>query len=192
MIALKQAQWVCPVLLVLGSASIAACSKDPPPTPSAPPTEVKPVAAPAAEKPAAPAGAPGAGDFSGSSIANAKALKPGVPLAVTLPCSGSVFVGPFTFNKDPERVLIQTLGRSNSGGQECLGGSWQDKSGTFLETAGFGCPEGTNTSPGTAQFDYSPGNGGHGANPVFLELKAPDGLAADCKPPTVTLTLPAL
>lgn len=134
-------------------------------------------------------GTDGGGDGSGSSIANARALSKTSPATFTIPCAGAMYIGPFRFTRDPETLALHSVAKSPSGAQICAGGSWVDSSGTFSGTVGLGCPEAEKVAETDVTFEYSPGNGGNGTNPVYLMVKFDEAKPAGCKSAEVTLSL---
>lgn len=121
------------------------------------------------------------------SIAEARPLAAGQSLPeFDVPCESSFYVGPFRFTADPQTVGTRTTLRSTTAEQVCgLRAEWVDGTGTFASTAGVGCAEGDQAMLAEQTFTYSPGNGGSGANPVYLHLERHD--PAGC--PALRLTL---
>ena len=140
-----------------------------------------------APKPAAGAGTDGGGDRSGTSAANARALLKGAPVALKLDCKQTVYFGPFQMAKDPETLTIKSTSKTPSGVQVCIGSEFHDSKGAHVGGGAMGCVDGTHTGAGTAAYEYSPGNGGAGANPVYLSVKFAEPKPEGC--PTVDLTL---
>lgn len=172
-----RAALACALLLPLG------CNKKEPPAP--------PPVASAAPAPAA-SGAPGAGDRSGKSIANAMPVVRGTPTKFRLPCSGAgVFVGPFAFTKSPEILSLRAEIKGTTGEQVCRGEAhFVDGAGGKPAVAGLPCVEGGNPAAVTLTHEHSPHNGGNDANPVFWHLRGGDPLPDGCGTLDVTLTLP--
>ncbi|MBS2020654.1 MAG: hypothetical protein JST00_47815 [Deltaproteobacteria bacterium] len=167
--------------------ALAACSRDEA-------AKNKPVATkPAATTvPAASAGAPGAGDRSGTSIANAKPVVPGVPTTFTLPCNASaVYVGPFSMSKDPETLVVNAEVKGTTKSQVCVvEGHWVDAKGGNPAIAGLPCVEGGVAQKTTLAYEYSPGNGGSGVNPVYWRIKLDAAKPAGCDTVEITLRTP--
>lgn len=65
--------------------------------------------------------------------------------------------------------------------------TWVDTQDQTVGTAGIGCPEGEGAANAESVSEYSPDNGGSGANPVYLRIvrEGPEG----CPPVGLTLTL---
>ncbi len=176
---------LAPLLLAL---CLEGCTKDAPPPPTDKPSTT--ATATTARSVSAAQGTDGGGDGSGSSLANAKALQKGAPATFTLTCSATVYIGPFRFTKDPEKLVIQGKGKNSSAAQICVGGEWLDGSGKVIGPSGIGCADGKGAAEGKPEIEYSPGNGGSGANPVYLALKFSDPKPAGCPSIDVTLSLP--
>jgi len=141
--------------------------------------------------PVAEGAAPGAGDKSGTSSANAKALEKGKPVDLVVPCKGKTYVGPFTFSKDPSKLQIAVeLKNESSQDQICAGGWWVDGAETFVENARIGCVEKALPRKETFSAEYSPHNGGSSANPVFLKLGFDEDQPDGCQSIKVKLSLP--
>lgn len=166
------------------SLAVLACAKEPR-------KEERPGAAAsparAAAAPPAASGAPGAGDKTGSSLANARALTQGSPVTFELPCDAPVVLGPFRFTRDPEKLAVHARARSLQGEQICVGGSWVKATGAPAGGAGVGCPEGPHEAIQDVEYEYSPGNGGNDGNPVFLRFAHEPPRPKGCA--TVSLTL---
>lgn len=171
-----------PLLAIVG------CTKEAPPAPKD--KTPAPSATAAAPKASAAQGTDGSGDGSGSSIANARALRKGTPATFTLTCSATVFTGPFRFTKDPEKLLIEAKAKNASPSQICVGGEWLDGSGKVIGPSGIGCADGKGSAEGKPELEYSPGNGGNGTNPVYLALKFGEPKPEGCPSIDVTLLLP--
>lgn len=168
----------------------AACTKkDPPPAP----TPAPPPAAPASAAPAAKSdkGAPGAGDRSGKSIANAMALRPGAPLSFRASCSGApLYVGPFTFTKSPEKLQIRAEVTGTSKEQICWGvAHFVDGAGARPSVAGLPCVENGQPHSTTLEYEYSPHNGGSDVTPIYWELKSDEKKPEGCHTVDVKLSL---
>lgn len=174
------------ISVMLAPLLVAGCTKDAP----APPKEKPTTAATAAPKVTAAQGTDGGGDGSGTSMANARALQKGAPATFTLTCSATVYVGPFRFTKDPEKLLIQGKTKNASTAQICVGGEWLDGAGKVIGPSGIGCADGKAAAAGNPELEYSPGNGGNGANPVYLALRFSEPKPAGCPSIDVTLSLP--
>jgi len=160
---------------------VAGCNRDQPS-----PNKAAPSAAPAA----APAsGTDGGGDGSGAGLANARALKSGSPVTLTLTCSAKVWFGPFALTKDPQKLLIDGKMKTPTGKQICMGGEFTDKTGAHVGGTSFGCADGTHGAEGTSTYEYSPGNGGSGATPVYLALAFGEPKPEGCPSAEVTLSL---
>ncbi|MBK6465394.1 MAG: hypothetical protein IPF92_30975 [Myxococcales bacterium] len=168
----------------------AGCTKkqDPPPPPAA---------TPAAPAPAAPAaksdkGAPGAGDRSGKSIANAMALRPGAPTTLRAACSGApVYVGPFTFAKSPTKLELRAEVKGTSAAQICRGTAhFVDSAGKRPQTAALPCVQDGKPVTVTIEHEYSPHNGGSDVTPLYWELKNDEKKPEGCDTIDVKLTLP--
>jgi hypothetical protein len=167
------------VLGITGLASLGlGCNRD----------KVAPVPTPT-EAPKPAQGGKGGGDGSGSSIPNARALAKATPATFAVPCTGAMYFGPFTFTKDPEELTIHATAKTPSGDQICVGGQWVDSAGKFLEVAGMGCPEAAHVAESDVKFTYSPGNGGHGAKPIYLMAKFDEAKPPGCKTAEVTLSI---
>lgn len=168
------------VVTVIVLAGLVACSRDEA-AKKAPPT-----------MPAGSAGAPGAGDRSGTSIANAKALTRGTPTTFTVPCNGAaVYVGPFALTRDPEKLVINADVKGTTNAQVCISsGHFVDAKDAHTGVAGIPCVE--QGKPGSAKlvYEYSPGNGGNGATPVYWSVKHDEVKPPSCDTVTVTLTQP--
>jgi hypothetical protein len=137
------------------------------------------------------AGAPGAGDKSGSSSANAKELVKGKPVEVSVPCKGRVYFGPFTFSKDPSKIeLSAELVNDSSQDQICAGGWWVDGAERFVENARIGCVEKKLPRKDTFAAEYSPHNGGSNANPIYLQLGFDEDQPDGCQSIRVKLNVP--
>lgn len=165
---------------------IGGCTKDAPPPPKDKPATT---AAPGPKVTAAE-GTDGGGDGSGTSIANARALRKGTPATFTLTCSATVYVGPFRFAKDPEKLLIDGKTRNASADQICVGGEWLDGAGKVVGPSGLGCADGKGTGAGKPELEYSPANGGNGTNPVYLALHFSEPKPAGCPSIDIALSLP--
>lgn len=179
---MKHARHLFLVLFSLSACSRDELGKNPPPSRGAAPSAA----------PAASAGAPGAGDRSGSSIANAKALLPRAPVTFTVPCDGSpVYVGPFTLARDPERVVVRAEAKGTSKAQVCVTDAhWVDAKGGNPSIAGIPCVEDGRTEKATLSYEYSPGNGGASVNPVYWRIKLDGPKTAGCDTVQVTLSYP--
>lgn len=140
-----------------------------------------------APKPAAGQGTDGGGDRSGTSAANARALLKGAPVALKLDCKHTVFFGPFQMAKDPETLTIKSTSKTPSGTQVCIGSEFHDAKGTQVGGGAMGCVDSAHVVEGAATYEYSPGNGGAGANPVYLSVKFAEPKPEGC--PSVDLTL---
>lgn len=171
---------------VVGFAGLVACSRDdvaksspPPPKSAAPPASASAVA-------------PGAGDRSGTSIANAKALVRGTPTTFTVPCTGAaVYVGPFTLAHDPQKLVLQAEVKGTGKGQVCTpDGQFVDAKDQSPRVAGLPCVEEGKAQAVKLEYEYSPGNGGNAANPVYWRVKQESAKPAGCETVTVTLTHP--
>lgn len=169
----------------------AGCTKKQDPAPTAPPA-----ATPAAPAPAAPAaksdkGAPGAGDGSGKSIANAMALRPGASASFRAACSGApIYVGPFTFTKSPEKLQLRAEVKGTSAQQICRGTAhFVDSAGGRPAVAGLPCVHDGKTETATIEHEYSPANGGSDVTPVYWELKNDEKKPEGCDTIDVKLTL---
>lgn len=141
-------------------------------------------------EPAAAAGAPGAGDRSGKSIANARALVAGTPTVFQVPCTGEkVYVGPFTMRHDPERLVVRASVKGTSASQVCIHeGHWVDARGEHPAIAGLPCVEGAAATETKLEYEYSPGNGGSSMTPVYWQVRHSEPKPA-CETVTVTLSL---
>lgn len=164
--------------VMLAAMLLGGCTKDAP----APPKD--------GPKVTAAQGTDGGGDGSGTSIANARALRKGAPATFTLACSATVYVGPFRFTKDPEKLVLQGKAKNSSTAQICVGGEWLDGTGKVLGPSGIGCADGKAAAEGKPELEYSPGNGGNGANPVYLALKFGEPKPPGCPSIDVALSLP--
>lgn len=121
----------------------------------------------------------------GTSIASATPLPVGAKVEGTLACGQKAYVGPFEFTKDPETIEIKASIRTvAASGQACGGGHSVDKTGQPVATLGFGCSTG-GPHEEVVSLQYSPGNGGSGATPVYFEVMLAD---AACEEAVVTLT----
>lgn len=120
-------------------------------------------------------------------MANARAVRPGAAVAFTLDCKASMYFGPFRFTKDPEKLSLVSTAKSPRGEQVCIAGDWLDKTGAHVGGAAIGCVDGPHTADGTAVYEYSPGNGGAGANPVYLRTSFGEPKPSGC--PSIELTL---
>lgn len=138
-------------------------------------------------KPATGLGTDGGGDRSGTSVANARALLKGTPVALKLDCKQTVFFGPFQMAKDPETLTIKSTSKTPSGAQVCIGSEFHDPKGAHVGGGAMGCVDSAHAGTGAATYEYSPGNGGAGANPVYLSVKFADPKPEGC--PSVDLTL---
>lgn len=174
-------------LVVIGSVSVVACSRDEagktaPPTPKAAPSAM----------PVASGGAPGAGDRSGSSIANAKPLLKGTPTTFTIPCNGTpVYVGPFTLSRDPEKLVIRAEAKGTSANQVCTSdGHFVDAKDANPTVSSIPCVEGGKAQQAKLEYEYSPGNGGSGMTPVYWRVKSDGAKPAGCDTVVVTLSYP--
>lgn len=106
----------------------------------------------------------------GGSLQTATPLAPGQSVTANLACGQHAFVGPFRFTSEGERLVIRTeVQAANAPTQGCVGGSVVDERGGFIATTGAGCSEGA-AVPGSIEYAYTPGAGGPGANPVYLDL----------------------
>lgn len=168
----------------------AGCTKKEEPVPTSPGST------PAAPAPAAPAaksdkGAPGAGDRSGKSIANAMALRPGAPTTLRAACSGApVYVGPFTFTKSPTKLELRAEVKGTSAAQICRGAAhFVDSAGGRPQVAGLPCVHDGKTETATIEHEYSPANGGSDVTPVYWELKNDEKKPEGCDTIDVKLTL---
>lgn len=162
-----------------------ACKKEAPP-PGTNPPHAKAASAPAGTQ----AGTDGNGDGTGSSVANARALRKGGAITFPLSCAGATYVGPFRFSKTPEELSISATARSPTGAQICFGGEWLDASGAYVGGVGIGCVDGKHVADGKITFEYSPHNGGNGANPVYLVTRFTEPKPEGCPSGEVTLKLP--
>lgn len=160
------------------------CTKKDEAAPTPPPPAT---ASAAAKKPPALSGTDGGGDGSGSSIANARALRAGESVALKVTCNATLYLGPFRFTKDPETVTVAGTFKTPTGDQICLGGDWVDVAGKSGAPGGLGCVDGKHVGDGKATFEYSPGNGGNNTNPAYLALKFAEPKPAGC--PSLDLTL---
>jgi hypothetical protein len=100
-----------------------------------------------------------------------------------------MYVGPFTFSKDPEELKVHATAKTPSGEQICVGGQWVDSAGKFIEVAGLGCPEAAHVAESDLKLTYSPGNGGNGAKQAYLMAKFNEPKPAGCKSAEVTLSV---
>lgn len=170
-------------------ACVGACNKDTPPPPPAP------VPPPASGGKAAPAGqavsgTDGGGNGTGTSIANARALRNGTPVNFALSCTGVMYFGPFRLTHDPETLKVLSTIKSPSGAQICPKSEWLDASGAHVAGAGMGCIDDKHVGEGTPSYEYSPGNGGSSTSVVYLRVAAPDEKQPGCPSLDVTLRLP--
>lgn len=121
-------------------------------------------------------------------LRDARPLGRGAPSAMTLGCRVRMYVGPFRLERSGETVRIASAARSLTGAQACgVQASWVDGQDAFVSTAGIGCPEGEAAHQAESAYEYSPANGGNGANPVYLRIVRED--AEGCAPVGLTLTL---
>ncbi len=134
-------------------------------------------------------GSAGSGDGSGSSIANARALRPGAPVSFTLGCNATVYFGPFAFTKDPETLTFTSSIKSPTGSQICVNGDFIDKSGAHAGGASIGCVDGEHVGGGKSTFEYSPGNGGNGTNPIYLKVSFNEAKPEGCPSLDVTFKM---
>lgn len=140
---------------------------------------------------ATPAPSPSSGGASApthGTLRDARALGRGAPSAMTLGCRVHMYVGPFRLERSGESVRVASVARSMTGAQACgVQVTWVDAQDQFASTAGIGCPEGQATADAESVYEYSPANGGNGANPVYLRFvrEDPEG----CAPVGLTLTL---
>lgn len=121
-------------------------------------------------------------------VGDARPLTRGAPSALTLGCRAQMYVGPFRLARSGESVRIASTARSLNGAQACGAQvSWVDAQDQFVSVAGIGCPEGDGTTPAESVYEYSPDNGGNGANPVYLRIARQD--PEGCAPIGLTLSL---
>lgn len=140
---------------------------------------------------APPAASPSSGGESAptqGTLRDARPLGRGAPSAMTLGCRALMYVGPFRLERSGESVRVASVARSMTGAQACgVQVSWVDAQDQFASTAGVGCPEGAAPAETESVYEYSPANGGNGANPVYLRFvrEDPEG----CAPVGLNLTL---
>ncbi len=179
------------LLAAITAAMSIGCKNKEPPAPAPAPLPAAPAPASAAPAAKSDKGAPGAGDRSGKSIANAMALRPGVPLSFRAPCSGApLYVGPFTFTKSPEKLQVRAEVTGTSTEQICWGTAhFVDNVGARPVVAGLPCVEGGKPHTVTLEHEYSPHNGGSDVTPVYWELKNDEKKPEGCHTVDVKLTL---
>lgn len=186
-------------LLVFVCLSAPACSQcsEPPgraelptPTPASVPTPAPtpaptPTAAPT--PPPAPPGEPQP-DHTTPGLANARALPVGAEVAIDVTCDGGpMYVGPFVFTQHGQSASLSSWHTEQP--QTCVGGSWVDANGAFLDVVNFGCSDGGSRAEATAVYEFLPDNGGSNVTPVFLQLAfTGDPAPTTCPPSRVHLT----
>jgi hypothetical protein len=183
--------FVALVLSVLPGCS--QCS-EPPDRAALPPTAPTPPPAPAPAPPAEPAPAvppPSPGpqpDHATPGLANARALPVGAEVAIDVTCEGGpIYVGPFAFTQHGQGVSFTSW--HSEVPQTCVGGSWVDATGAFIQVAGFGCSDSGTRAESTNVYDYRPDSGENSATPVFLQLAfTGDPAPTTCPPSRVHLT----
>ena len=107
---------------------------------------------------------------------------------MTLGCRVHMYIGPFRLERSGELVRVASVARSMTGAQACgVQVAWVDAQDQFVSTAGIGCAEGEAPAEAESVYEYSPANGGNGANPVYLRFvrEDPEG----CPPVGLNLTL---
>jgi len=131
----------------------------------------------------------GAGPLRGT-IATAQRIAAGQTLAeMDVPCVATFCVGPFDFTADPQTARLVTTTSSPSGAQACgLHANWVTSADAAETVAGVGCPEGNTAAEMEQTHTHSPGNGGSGANPVYLKFDRAD--PADCAPLRLRIARP--
>jgi hypothetical protein len=101
-------------------------------------------------------------------IAHARVLTVGPPIELEIPCTGAVFVGPFTLETEGESVTLASAFTATE--QTCPTVSWVNGAGEFVEVSGVGCNEAGRRSTAEQTYRYAPAEGGNSATPVYLRL----------------------
>lgn len=125
------------------------------------------------------------GAHAAQGLAAARALAVGESVQLEVGCEGAVYLGPFAFASDGQAVTLE--GTHTAQAQTCLGANFVDASDAFVAVGGFGCSDGGQTSTAEASYEYSPGNGGNAASPVFVKVAVGDPRPEPCAPSRVTV-----
>jgi len=167
---------LAPIVLA-GLTLCSACSSASSASPASPATTTPP--SPATVRTGEPPAPPGA-------VASARALPAGPPITFTIGCAADFLVGPFALERSGDTLALAGTNRSIDGQQVCApAAEWVDATGAPVGVAGFGCAEGPDAITSELTYEYSPDNGGSGANPVYLHVHRED--PAGCPSSEITL-----